>query len=147
MSEKEANINASNAYLIEMQKELAANAWKGEWITLDMTTLLQELYYHVSKLHVEIRKRRDVNQVRELTADIGNIAMFIADTAGALPRIARCVSCMVRKEIVRACMCEYCLDNKNTKLVVPPLTWIEPHWEGRQYAKSYGEENSTESSS
>ena len=89
MSEKEANINASNAYLIEMQKELAANAWKGEWITLDMTTLLQELYYHVSKLHVEIRKRRDVNQVRELTADIGNIAMFIADTAGALPRIAR----------------------------------------------------------
>jgi len=138
MSDNLANNNAANAYLMEMRRELQANAWKGEWITLDMATLLQELYYHVSKLHVEIRKRRDVDKVRELTADIGNIAMFIADTAGALPRIAKCVSCGVQRAIVRACMCQYCLANEDNKLKVPPLTWIEPHWEGEKpYDKHY----------
>lgn len=138
MSDNLANTYTTYVYLVEMQKELVANAWKGEWIALDMTTLLQELYYHVSKLHVELRKGREVERIREFTADIGNIAMFIADTAGALPRVAKCVSCGEKKEIVRACMCEYCLHNEKAEIKVPPLTWIEPHWEGKQskyYAK------------
>lgn len=77
-------------YSAAMRHELAANAYKGDWLTdtdtgepLDDELMLWELLYHAFKLAAAVTKGNR-EAILHYAADVGNHAWFIADKHGAL---------------------------------------------------------------
>lgn len=67
-----------------MKKELLANYDKGDrepphgWLGMDDKTQLNELYYHVGKLQAAL-KAKNVELIKELSADVANGALMVYD--------------------------------------------------------------------
>lgn len=66
----------NSAFVARMAAELAANAHKGDWTQWhpDSVQVCGEIHHHVRKLRRALAAG-DAEQVAELTADIGNLAM------------------------------------------------------------------------
>ena len=87
--EKKPDVKMYDAILPEfakyMRKELEANYLKGDrngpggWLEVtDNKFWIQELYYHVGKLQAAVMAK-DVERIKENTADIANISMMMLD--------------------------------------------------------------------
>lgn len=73
-------------FVAAMARELHANAHKGDrpgWLTMSGRQALEEIYYHVSKLHYAVR-HDDAAGVVEYAADVANMCMMLVDTLGLL---------------------------------------------------------------
>lgn len=63
-----------------MQKELNANAHKGDWNTWrNIMEILNDLEYHKAKLMIALKKDDSHEEVKELIADCANILMFLGN--------------------------------------------------------------------
>lgn len=77
-------------FLHLMRGELHANAAKGDrpgWLQMDRNTALLEIYWHTAKLSAAV-KNNDTARIAEHCADVGNMAMMLADVCGVLPGCA-----------------------------------------------------------
>ncbi|MBI5270646.1 MAG: hypothetical protein HY856_13325 [Burkholderiales bacterium] len=77
-------------FLHLMRGELHANAAKGDrpgWLQMDRNTALLEIYWHTAKLSAAM-KNNDTARIAEHCADVGNMAMMLADVCGVLPEYA-----------------------------------------------------------
>lgn len=67
-------------FIEAMNKELKDNAHKGNWqefaIKENRIEILNEFYHHLGKLSLAI-KEEDENLIKEYSADVANIAMFM----------------------------------------------------------------------
>jgi hypothetical protein len=63
--------------------EIAANAHKGEWTQLSLDQAEAELKPHLKKLRQAVNTK-DVNAIREHTADLVAILLFISKSSGCL---------------------------------------------------------------
>lgn len=77
------------AFVSEMFAEMRANEYKDTWKGLGVAWALEEVQYHVAKLHWAIRHVADdpkkyLDQIREYSADTANLLMMLADEAGVL---------------------------------------------------------------
>lgn len=74
------------AFLALMEAELHANAGKGDrpgWLSMTPETGMLEIYYHTAKLQKAVRDR-DLDRIREHSADVANMSMMILDVCGGL---------------------------------------------------------------
>ena len=76
----------SQEFALLMQKELDANSGKGDWNAWKPShrKALAELDHHVAKLQIAVRAGARLSTL-EYAADVGNLAMKIADLFGAPP--------------------------------------------------------------
>lgn len=76
------------AFASEMEAKLCENDHKGgreEWRTRDPLVLLAYLKIEVAELELELRApTREPRLIAREAADVGNIAMMVADACGAL---------------------------------------------------------------
>ncbi|MCL5997077.1 MAG: hypothetical protein M1546_13620 [Chloroflexi bacterium] len=75
------------AFTDDMEHELRANEYKGEWKHCTPEYLLGELKYHLSKMETAIQQGHRA-RTREYGADCGNLLMMLLDVYGLLPRNA-----------------------------------------------------------
>lgn len=66
-----------------MRRELAANEHKGDWKADGGVDLFEDLLYHAAKLGLALGTQNRA-AVNEYAADVGNLAMMVADVWGAL---------------------------------------------------------------
>lgn len=75
-----------SAFYRQMVREMEANTYKNSWRGLGVEWALDDLHYHVSKLHYAVRnaERDGTDLIRELCADVANLSMMLADEAHLL---------------------------------------------------------------
>lgn len=72
------------AFADDMEHELCANEYKGEWKKCTPEYLLGELEYHLSKMKAAIQQGHQA-RAREYGADCGNLLMMMLDVFGLMP--------------------------------------------------------------
>lgn len=78
------NKEAVELFAQHMERELNANARKGDWRTwYDHEEQMKEAWYHHTKLQSAI-DRYDLPAIKEHAADCANFYMFITSTFGVL---------------------------------------------------------------
>lgn len=71
-----------------METELHVNSHKGDrpgWLTMDKSTALFEIYYHMSKLTYAV-KHDSAKEIIEYSADVANMTMMLLDICGLLTK-------------------------------------------------------------
>lgn len=76
-------------FVIQMERELHANAGKGDrpgWLKMSPEVALLEIYYHLAKLQKAVKDNNGPG-IQEYAADVANMSMMLLDICGGLALI------------------------------------------------------------
>lgn len=76
-------------FVIQMERELHANAGKGDrpgWLKMSPEVALLEIYYHLAKLQKAVKDDNGPG-IQEYAADVANMSMMLLDICGGLALI------------------------------------------------------------